>query len=155
MHLTISRLFVASFLLLTFSLVTFSPLASAGTYKKFYCGCDPKIGTGLDPAYPKAYCNYCACAKAGSYTLGHLETKEFRGFCTGTVEGGPWSGDEAEAADNGLHVHGRRSATTCTIESHVFETYISQSCTNWSVTHDDGVTIEVKCWAYYDQCDDG
>ena len=89
------------------------------TSKSYHCTCYPEPGETCE-------CEY-------SYSLHHSTTKEFRGSCRYSRDG-----------NRELHITDRHDDTTCTIQWPA-EGYISQSCTNWSISNNDNLTIRVSC----------
>ena len=90
------------------------------THKDFHCDCRSKnVGESC-------FCEF-------DYSLGKFATKEFRGFC---------SQDEVEPKR--ISVSNISKHTTCTVGA-PWSDYYSMSCTNWSTTRKDKVTVTVIC----------
>ena len=91
------------------------------SHKDYYCVCELASGE-----------NTCECRY--EYRLGKSKTKEFRGYCEG----------ESVIRPSKIAISGKNKATSCTSGFH-YESYMSRSCTNWSPTSSDHITVAVKC----------
>lgn len=90
------------------------------THKDLHCECRSKnVGESC-------FCEF-------DYSLGKFATKEFRGFC---------SQDKVEPKR--ISVSNISKHTTCTVGA-PWSDYYSMSCTNWSTTRKDKVTVTVIC----------
>ena len=90
------------------------------TFKKYHCGCE------LEPGKKDCACNY-------KYHLKRSQTKEFRGYCTGS---------SLEPAK--MSISGKNKGTTCTTGV-LMPSYNTRSCTNWSLTSGDDIHVKVHC----------
>jgi len=100
--------------------------ASASTYESYHCGCTAPAGES------------CSCTYG--YTLGKLATKEFRGYCDSI-------GGTTPIPD--VYVHNLNKGNTCTIEAtdnFASPPFRSRSCTNWSLTKNDSIDVQVECY---------
>ncbi len=94
------------------------------TYKKYHCGCEPKVGER------GCWCSY-------DYYLGKGKTKEFRGYCT----------SDSDIEPTNMTVSGKGRNTTCTADV-MWKPYVTRSCTNWSIVTKDKLTLTVHCRKY-------
>lgn len=105
---------------------------------EYDCGCNPydQPSSGIEESYE------CSCSNDN--TLGKFETKNYNVKCTI---------DESVVGDVTPEncVTGRKSSTTCTIQSDVNDG-AQRGCTNWSLT-DDGLKITGYCQQYSHSCD--
>ncbi|MEM9336635.1 MAG: hypothetical protein AAGA35_02165 [Patescibacteria group bacterium] len=90
------------------------------TYKSYNCKCTPEEGE-----------DSCKCK--WDYTLGTSATKEFRVSCKGT------------GSNVDLGVSKRQPNTTCTIATSYGLGYRTKSCTNWSTSKKDEVSVNAEC----------
>jgi hypothetical protein len=97
--------------------------ATASTYKSYHCHCVPTEAS------------FCTC-EAQSYTLCAFCAREFRGYCDEIPYG---------TGRKDITVSGRNKNTTCTVAANLIADYVTKSCTNWSVTTKDTVSVQVLC----------
>ena len=90
------------------------------TFTKYHCGCELEAGK-----------KDCVCSY--NYHLKRSQTKEFRGYCTAS---------KLEPAK--MSISGKNKGTTCTTDI-LLSTYNTRSCTNWSLTSGDDITVKVHC----------
>ena len=90
------------------------------THKDLHCDCRSRnVGESC-------FCEF-------DYSLGKFATKEFRGFCS-----------QEKMAPKRISVTNVSKHTTCTVAA-PWNNYYSMSCTNWSATRKDKVTVTVIC----------
>ena len=90
------------------------------TFKKYHCGCE------LEPGKKDCVCSH-------KYHLKRSQTKEFRGYCTAS---------SLEPAR--MSISGKNKSTTCTTDI-LMASYNTRSCTNWSPTSGDDITVKIHC----------
>ena len=108
------------------------------------CDCNPKgdSTTGIAEAFQ------CSCSS--DHTLGILQTKKFRNDCTNA---------NAVAKRTEICVTGRAKKTNCGQGSDAADPYDQKiSCTNWSLSWTDTVTVTTYCnadnWTVIWHCSD-
>lgn len=116
--MTTRNLLPAAMLALT-TLAWTPATAQADSYVSYHCHC-----TAANEG------DSCSCYY--NFQLGKSQTKEFRGYCDGSL-------------DESISVDQRDGGTSCTIQVKGFGGYISKSCTNWDPFSRDDVRIRVKC----------
>jgi hypothetical protein len=111
------------------------------------CNADFEFCAGFEypapPLFQSTYKNYrcdtSSCRWAKDYRLSPMQTKEFRFYCTGSA---------GDLFDWDVGISNRKDSTTCTIGFPVRwdPDYVSKSCTNWSLTEGDRITLKLSCW---------